>query len=84
MQVKNNSIVFEIENNFDKNVLPRKTGIGIKNLRRRLELAYPKKHALLIIQSDDEHIAYDIIKGYCGLIPNMQLMRHCCDFRFIK
>ena len=26
---------------------------------------------------DDEHIAHDIIKGYCNLLPNMQLMKNC-------
>ena len=28
---------------------------------------------------DDEHIAHDIIKGYCDILPNMQLMAHCYD-----
>lgn len=28
---------------------------------------------------DDEPIAHDIIKGYCDLLPNMQLMQHCYD-----
>jgi len=28
---------------------------------------------------DDEHIAHDIIKGYCDILPNMQLMKHCYD-----
>ncbi|MEE9363166.1 MAG: LytTR family DNA-binding domain-containing protein [Cellulophaga sp.] len=28
---------------------------------------------------DDEYIAHDIIKGYCDLLPNMQLMRNCYD-----
>lgn len=28
---------------------------------------------------DDEYIAHDIIKGYCGLLPNMQLMKNCYD-----
>lgn len=28
---------------------------------------------------DDEHIAHDIIKGYCDMLPNMQLMSHCYD-----
>jgi len=28
---------------------------------------------------DDEHIAHDIIKGYCNMLPNMQLMSHCYD-----
>ena len=41
-------IVFDIENNFDPNELPEKPGIGIKNLKRRLELAYRKRHKLTI------------------------------------
>ncbi len=28
---------------------------------------------------DDESVAHDIIKKYCSLLPNMQLMQHCYD-----
>ncbi len=28
---------------------------------------------------DDEHIAHGIIKGYCDLLPNMQLSKNCYD-----
>ncbi|WP_420602116.1 LytR/AlgR family response regulator transcription factor [Flagellimonas sp.] len=28
---------------------------------------------------DDEHMAHDIIKGYCDLLPDMQLMKSCYD-----
>lgn len=28
---------------------------------------------------DDEPIAHDIIKGYCDMLPDMQLMTHCYD-----
>ena len=28
---------------------------------------------------DDEHIAHDIIKNYCDMMPNMKLMKHCYD-----
>ncbi|NER16494.1 LytR/AlgR family response regulator transcription factor [Spongiivirga citrea] len=28
---------------------------------------------------DDEHIAHDIIKGYCDKMHSMQLMKHCYD-----
>ncbi len=28
---------------------------------------------------DDEFIAHDIIKGYCDILPNMQLEKHCYD-----
>ena len=45
-------ILFKIENNFDKNALPEKPGIGIKNLKRRLALAYPKNHSLIFTTID--------------------------------
>lgn len=28
---------------------------------------------------DDEHIAHDIVKDYCDLLPNMKLMKNCYD-----
>jgi DNA-binding LytR/AlgR family response regulator len=28
---------------------------------------------------DDEYVAHDIIKGYCDLLPNLQLMKNCYD-----
>jgi DNA-binding LytR/AlgR family response regulator len=28
---------------------------------------------------DDEHIAHEIIKGYCDLLPNMALQKNCYD-----
>ena len=31
------------------------------------------------ITIDDEFIAHEIIKGYCDVLPNMQLVKHCYD-----
>lgn len=42
----NNSIHFTIENNFDPEEIGDKPGIGLKNLKRRLELAYSGKYSL--------------------------------------
>ena len=28
---------------------------------------------------DDESVAHDIIKKYCSMLPNMQLMQDCYD-----
>ncbi len=41
-----NKIQFDIENNFDTSEVKENAGIGIKNLKRRLELVYPNKHKL--------------------------------------
>lgn len=46
LYTRGNTIYFSVENNFDDLELPGGAGIGIKNLRRRLELAYPKSHRL--------------------------------------
>ena len=46
LKANNKEICFEIKNNFDPDELPKNKGIGIKNLKRRLELIYPKKHRL--------------------------------------
>lgn len=53
MAIKN-EVSFVIENNFDPEELPENPGIGLKNLRRRLELAYPGKHSL--VMSSDQNI----------------------------
>lgn len=43
---KDNKVNFIIENNFELQQTPNTEGIGLKNLKRRLELVYPNKHAL--------------------------------------
>ncbi len=51
------SIFFEVQNNFDENEIPEQNGIGLKNLKRRLELAYPKKHKLTIESNNSTYKA---------------------------
>ena len=46
------SILFEIENNFEKPETAQKPGIGLNNLKQRLKLLYPKKHQITIDKSD--------------------------------
>ena len=41
-----NQIRFEIRNNFDPEEQPPTPGIGLANLRRRLNLVYPEQHQL--------------------------------------
>lgn len=47
LKENNDLIDFAIENNFDADEIPENKGIGLRNLIRRLELAYPKKHTLV-------------------------------------
>lgn len=46
-------IHFVVENNFDVESVATEKGIGLKNLKRRLELVYPKKHSLSFTSEDD-------------------------------
>ncbi len=48
-----NKIQFDIENNFDSSEINKEVGIGLKNLKRRLELVYSNKHKLTISVEDN-------------------------------
>ncbi len=56
------NIKFMIENNFDSSEnLKNKHGIGLKNLKRRLELTYPNKHNLLFMPTENSYSAQLIL-----------------------
>ncbi len=52
-----NEIHFEIKSNFDDSVAPEGPGIGLNNLKRRLELAYENKYHLQQAQHNGEYLA---------------------------
>ncbi|MEM7552090.1 MAG: sensor histidine kinase [Bacteroidota bacterium] len=55
-------IIFSIKNNFDSSISSEKGGIGLKNLKRRLELAYHAKHRYTKSINQDEYEVQLIIK----------------------
>ncbi len=63
MTTENNEICFDIENNFDATQDNEQVGIGLKNLKRRLELVYPKNHTLSFSKTKDIYKAQLIITG---------------------
>ncbi|MFO7618000.1 MAG: histidine kinase, partial [Bacteroidales bacterium] len=56
LEIKDFSIIFSISNNFIPNDAPTsgEAGIGLPQVKARLELLYPGKHDLNISQTDDE------------------------------
>lgn len=52
MSVDNGIIRFEIENNFEETDANKSVGIGIDNLKQRLELLYPNKYKIQIEVKD--------------------------------
>jgi LytS/YehU family sensor histidine kinase len=58
----NNIVSFEVENNYDSDLVHQSLGIGIKNLRRRLELVYPKKHEFSVSKNDTIYKTQLILK----------------------
>lgn len=57
MKAENNQIFFNIENNFDPSIETVHKGIGLDNLKRRLELVYPKNHSLSFTKTGDVYKA---------------------------
>lgn len=55
-----NQIFFDIENNYEK--MNISSGIGLKNLKRRLELIYPNEHALSFSTTESVYQARLILK----------------------
>ncbi len=63
MSAENNEVCFDIENNFDATQDNEQEGIGLKNLKRRLELVYPDSHTLSFSKTGDIYKAQLNIKG---------------------
>ena len=57
-----NEIHFEVENNFDTTAVNEEQGIGLKNLKRRLELAYSNRHTLTFSKTENVYKAELILK----------------------
>lgn len=52
LQSDSSGIQFSIENNFEAVDMDQEKGIGLDNLKQRLELTYPKQHKLIISEKE--------------------------------
>lgn len=52
IDVTDGKLEFIVENNFKKKSKKTKPGIGLKNLSKRLELIYPKRHKLELVKKE--------------------------------
>lgn len=60
LSTSENEICFTIENNYEK--AENESGIGLKNLKRRLELIYPNQHELTFSITENVYQAQLILK----------------------
>lgn len=56
--IKENDLFMELSNNKPLTTLSQngKSGIGLKNVQKRLQLLYPRQHELIIEQTEDEFL----------------------------
>jgi two-component system LytT family sensor kinase len=52
LKVTGSKLFFKVENSYQPPVAPGNSGLGLKNVKRRLELTYPGHHTLLINQNN--------------------------------
>lgn len=62
IQSTSKEVLFSVENRYDPTQLPKAPGIGLKNLKRRLAIGYPKKHTLTFEKTDDLYKAQLTVK----------------------
>lgn len=62
IQSNNQEVFFEVKNNFEQQA-KNEEGIGLRNLKRRLELVYPKTHKLSCSQEGDIYTAQLTLKN---------------------
>ena len=53
--LKNDNFSFNIENNFSENLLEtdEHSGLGLENIKKNLDIVYPKSHSFKIIKTED-------------------------------
>lgn len=55
LQLESNNLYFDVSNRINKSQKDQTTGIGLPNIRRRLELIYPGKYNLEVQEDDEQY-----------------------------
>ena len=58
LKTEENRIIFDIENNYGSKVSGQRTGIGLDNLKKRLQHYYRDRHELKIEKKDTTYLAH--------------------------
>lgn len=58
LKVSGNELALRVKNSYHQSIEVREHGLGVKNLKRRLELTYPDRHELLLIKHEEYFEAY--------------------------
>lgn len=59
LSIQEKALTFKVENSLpssQEDVMGYKEGIGLKNVKRRLDLIYPDRYELRVTQSDESHL----------------------------
>jgi LytS/YehU family sensor histidine kinase len=59
LNTENNRLIFEVKNKVNRQFIEVKdsaSGIGLNNVKRRLELLYPDNHQLIIKDEEDFYL----------------------------
>ncbi|HEY5826526.1 MAG TPA: histidine kinase, partial [Cyclobacteriaceae bacterium] len=71
ISVQAQTLVIKVENSkIDPEIPRRPSGIGLQNLRKRLELIYPERHTLQIFDEEDVYLVILKIDGVKVIEPN--------------
>ena len=73
-QITDNGLFFVIKNPVSKdkkgNNYPRLSGVGLKNIRKRLKLIYPNQHRLNIYRTEDNYVVELFLKLTTNEVSN--------------
>ena len=72
LQQEDNKLRFEVQNTVDEKILKTGGGIGIENVKKRLNLIFPKRHDLDIFKETNQFV----VRMSLSLLPHSQIVKN--------